>query len=89
MTRQSVKLANFIKKSRHLIWYTKNYDNLSHEAIVEAVLNYGNWDDVKKLISIMGIKKTAAIFKKQTERKRVNYRPEITNYFQLYFKKYA
>jgi len=38
-------INNFIKKRPYLVWYTKNYDNLSEEAVVEAVLNYGNFDD--------------------------------------------
>ena len=83
------KLTNFIKKRPYLIWYSKNYEGFSAEVIVEAALNYGNWDDVQKLIKIIGIKKMARIFRKQTRRKRVNYYPEIVNYFQLYFKKYA
>jgi len=82
-------INNFIKKRPHLIWYTKNYDNLSEEAIVEAVLNYGNFNDFKKLIKIIGLKKIASIFRKQTKQKRSNYRPEIKNYFLLYFNKYA
>lgn len=84
-----MKINDFIKKRPYLIWYTKNFSGLSSEAIVESVLNYGNFDDVNKMISILGIKKTANIFRKQIRQKRKNYRPEIENYFQLYFKKYA
>lgn len=72
-----------------MIWYTKNYDNLSEEAIVEAVLNYGNFKDVKEIINIMGIKRIADIFRKKIAQKRCNLRPEIKNYFSLYFNKYA
>lgn len=82
-------LENFIKKRPSLIWYTKNYKGLTAEVIVEATLNYGDWHDVQTLIGILGIKKTAKIFKKESMRKRCNYRPEVKNYFQLYFKKYA
>jgi hypothetical protein len=85
-------LKHFIKKRRYLVWYVKNPENLSKEAIVEAVLNYGNWDDVQKLFSILGIKKVAKIFRKKSKKSkmgRCNYRPEIKNYFNLYFKKYG
>ena len=85
----SMTLENFIKKRRNLVWYVKDLEHLSKEAIVEAVLNYGDFDDVKKLFSILGIKNVARIFRKQTKRRRINYRPEIKNYFRLYFKKYA
>lgn len=82
-------LANFIKKKPYLIWYVKNYESLSKESIVESVLNYGDFPDVKGLISILGIKRVYAIFKKQMRQKRVNYDPKIINYFKLYFAKYA
>ena len=82
-------ISNFIKKRPYLVWGTRNYDNLSEEAIVENVLNYGDIDDVKEMFSILGIKKSAIIFKKQISQKRNNYRPKIKNYFNLYFKKYA
>jgi hypothetical protein len=82
-------LHDFLRRRKYLVWYTRNYDRLSTGAIVEAVLNYGNFEDVKKVISILGIRRTASIFRKQASRKRSNYRPEIKNYFRLYFKKYA
>ena len=85
-------LKNFIKKRRYLVWYVKNFDELSHESIVEAVLNYGDWDDVRALFNILGLKKAAAIFFKKSKKSKVgrqNYRPEVINYFTLYFNKYA
>ena len=82
-------LYHFIKKRPGLIWYTKNYKGLTADAIVEATLNYGDWDDVQTLIGILGIKKTAKIFKKNAAHRRCNYRPEVKNYFTLYFNKYA
>ncbi len=82
-------INEFIKKRPYLVWYTRNYDKLSKESIVEAILNYGDFRDVKKMISILGIKQVAAIFRKQVRRRRCNYRSEIKNYFQLYFNKYA
>ncbi len=82
-------IQNFIKKRPYLIWYTSNLDHISEESIVENVLNYGDFKDVKKMICILGVKKTAGIFKKGAKKKRSNYRPEIKNYFELYFNKYA
>ena len=84
-----MKVQDIIKQKPYLIWHTKNYDGLSEEAVVEAVLNYGDFDDVQKIIQILGIKKVAEIFRKQATLPRCNYRPEIKNYFQLYFAKYA
>lgn len=84
-----MSITSFIKKRPYLVWHTKNYDNLSEEAIVEAVLNYGNFKDVKEIINILGIKQIAVIFRKKIIQKRCNLRPEIINYFSLYFNKYA
>lgn len=82
-------IHDFIKKRKYLIWYVKDYDKLDNEAIVEAVLNYGDWDDVQEMIKILGIKKVARIFNKQISYKRINYDDKVKNYFKLYFNKYA
>jgi hypothetical protein len=84
-----MNLANFIKIRPYLFWYIKNKENVSREAAVEHVLNFCDFKDVKLLIKIIGVKETAAIFRKQAGKARCNYRPEIRNYFMLYFKKYA
>ena len=82
-------LAQFLAKRRYLVWYVKDITKISPAAAVEAVLNYGDFSDVKQIIKILGITKTAKIFKRESNRQRNNYRPEIKNYFTLYFKKYA
>lgn len=85
----SMIIADFAKKKKNIFWSTKNYEGLSKEAIVEGVFNYGDMDDVRELISILGIKEISKIFKEQAGKERTNYRPEIKNYFTLYFQKYA
>jgi len=82
------ELKKFMKERKFLVWYVKNPEDLDAESIVEHTLNYGDWDDVQKLIKILGIKKMAEIFRKQTSGFRTNYRPEVNNYFKLYFNKY-
>lgn len=84
-------IRQFIKKRPYLVWYVKNLDKLSEESIVEHVLNYGDWDDVQKMIKILGMKKTAEIFReksKPSKMGRQNYRPEIVRYFSMYFDKH-
>ena len=82
-------INDFIKRRPHLVWYTRNYDQLSPAAIVEAVLNYGDWDEVQEMIGILGIKEVARIFRRQTNGKRCNYHLKTKNYFNLYFNKHA
>lgn len=81
--------GDFIKKRKHLFWSTKNYDGLSNEAVVEAVLNYGDMNDVRELIDLLGMQEVAKIFYENTNRPRINYDPKIVNYFSLFFNKYA
>ncbi len=83
------ELKKFMRERKYLIWYAKNPEDLSVNSVVEHTLNYGNWDDVQKLIKIIGIKKMAEIFKNQTSGFRTNYDKKTENYFNLYFNKYA
>lgn len=88
----NMTIGDFVKKRKYLFWSTKNYDGLSAEAVVEAILNYGNMNDVRELISLLGMQKVAKIFYDKSKKSKVgrqNYRPEVKNYFQLYFQKYA
>ena len=85
-------IHDFIKERKHLIWYVSDYDALDAEAIVEATLNYGDWNDVQELIRLLGTREVARIFREKSKPSamgRTNYRPEIRNYFTLYFAKYA
>ncbi|MDP2629577.1 MAG: hypothetical protein Q8P45_02650 [Candidatus Harrisonbacteria bacterium] len=81
--------GDFVRKRKHLFWSTKNYDGLSPAVVVETILNYGDMEDVREMISLLGIEEVAKIFQEQISRPRNNYRPEVKNYFQLYFQKYA
>jgi len=85
-------IHKFIQDRPYLVWYIKDLNQIDEASIVEHVLNYGDWNDVQGMISILGIQKTAEIFNKRSTPDRFNrqnYLPEIKNYFQLYFNKYA
>jgi len=87
-----MNMHNFIKKRKYLIWWVKDYNKLKAESIVEATLNYGDWDDVQELIKILGIKKVAKIFREKSKPSKVgrqNYFEKTKHYFNLYFNKYA
>ncbi len=78
---------DIIRRKPHLIWHVNDYDALSDESVVEAVLNYGEMFDFMDLIDVMGRERVANIFKKESSKKKSNYRPEIKNYFDIYFEK--
>jgi len=85
-------LREFIRQHSALWWWVPEEakPNLSLNSIVEAILNYGEIADIKRLFEIIGIKRAAAIFFEATEnRQRTNYKPIIQNFFTLYFKRHA
>lgn len=85
-------IHQFIKKRPYLIWYVKDLNKLSEASIVEHVLNYGDWDDVQEMIKILGMKKTAEIFRVKSKPSAVgrqNYTERTKHFFSLYFNKYA
>jgi len=85
-------IQELIQENSHLFWWVPEdkKQNLSLDSLVEAILNFGDSKSVKKLFDTVGISTVADIFKKNTEnRTRINYFPDVVNYFNLYFEKYA
>lgn len=82
-------IKDFIAERKYLVWHVKDPRKLNNEAIVEAVLNYGDWNDVQQIIHLLGIKTVANIFEKESNRARCNYHPTTKHYFHLYFQKHA
>lgn len=82
---------SFIDSHRNLFWYTPKdkVHDISDALLVETILNYGTMNDIRSLIDILGIKRTSEVFYSAKGRQKSNYYPEIYNYFNLYFKKYA
>jgi hypothetical protein len=79
----------FLQNKHTLFWYIQDLSQLSDNSIVETILNYGDWQDFKDMISLFGLSKISQIFQQDIQKPRNNYRPEIQNYFTLYFQKYA
>jgi hypothetical protein len=88
---RSEALKDFIREHAALFWYSPEdkAETVSDELLVETILNYGDMDVVRKLFKVMGIQETSAIFRSMTERKQMNYFPEVWNFFNLYFNRYA
>jgi hypothetical protein len=84
-----MSLEEFARERRPLFWDVKDPAKLSPAAILERILNYGDMPDVRELFAIIGIKAAARIFARKIRGKRCNYRPEVKNYFKMYFRKYA
>ncbi len=84
-----MNIQEFIIKHPHFVWWNTNPETLSTEAIVEATLNFGNWEDVQEIIDILGKEEVARIFFIQTKQRRSNYHPKTKHFFTLYFHDYA
>jgi hypothetical protein len=84
-----MSIKQFIQKNRQFWWYVKDPFKLDDSAIVEGVIKYGDMKEIRQLIKILGINKTAKIFSRQSSAKRSNYDAKTINYFKQYFKQYA
>jgi len=85
------EIKSYIRERRDLFWYTKEdqKEEISLDFLVETILNYGSLQDAKELFKLIGIKETASIFFKNSQKSRNNYLPKVKNYFTLYFKRHA
>jgi hypothetical protein len=87
----SSELKAFIREKSSLFWSVPEdkKEGISPGVLVETILNYGSMDDVRKLIRLMGMDEVARIFFSARGRQKLNYYPQIYNYFSLLFGKYA
>ena len=85
------EINKFIQENSSLFWWIKTEEkiNISINALVEAVLNYGNEKSVKRLFDLVGIEKVADIFYRQISGKRSNYHKRTKHFFKIYFKRHA
>ncbi|MDO9154335.1 MAG: hypothetical protein Q7U47_11665 [Paludibacter sp.] len=85
------ELKEFIRQNNHLFWYIPEdkKEEISDELLLEIFLNYGTLNDFIQLKRLLGINYLSNIFFGLEGRKKMNYYPEIYNFFYLYFGKYA
>jgi len=87
----SPELKAFILENSSLFWYTPQdkKEDIGPEFLVETILNYGDINAVRRLFKLMGIEEVAKVFFNATGRKKLNYYPEVYNFFELFFIKNA
>ena len=85
------EIKAFIKEKSGLFWSVPEdkKEEVSPSLLVETILNYGTMDDVRTLFRLMGIEEVSRIFFSAKGRQKLNYYPQIYNYFSLLFGKYA
>jgi len=86
-----IEKKKLIKDYAYLLWWVKENDKekVNDEALVEMILNNGDWKGVQRLITLLGIKKVRKIFLKQISGMRCNYRTQTKHFFTLYFEKHV
>jgi len=87
----SPEIKQFIHEHSNLFWYTPEdkKEEISHEFLVETIFNYGDLNDVRNLIYIMGLKHLSEVFYSMQGRKKLNYYPEIYNFLSVLIQKYV
>ena len=85
------EIKAFIRDNNHLFWWIKESEkeNIDPRFLVEAVLNYGDEKDVKKLFDLLGLETVAAMFYRQSQKERNNYLKPIRHFFHLYFQRHV
>jgi hypothetical protein len=81
----------YIADHAALFWYTPEAKkkDINDNLLVETILNYGSMDDVKALFNLLGMDKVAEIFFAAKGRQKLNYFPQIYNFFTLVFNRYV
>lgn len=85
------QLYQLVQGNRPLFWSVgeKNLEKLNESSVVETILNFGDITSVKELFQVLGMKKVADIFYAQLAQKRNNYYPQVSHFFDVYFKRHV
>lgn len=88
------EIRKFIRQHSSLFWYIPDdkKEGISEEVLVEFILNYGDMEAVKSLLSLYGIDKVAETFFKSinlSERRKGNYNELTLNFFTIFFSRHA
>jgi hypothetical protein len=87
----SPEIKQFILEHSNLFWYSPEdkKEEISNELLIETVFNYGDLNDIRQLINILGIEQLSKVFYSLSGRKKLNYYPEIYHFFSILIKRYA
>ncbi|HED36812.1 MAG TPA: hypothetical protein ENI76_00985 [Ignavibacteria bacterium] len=90
-TTYNQQLKAFIREHSSLFWYTPEdkKEKISPELLLETILNYGSLDDGLRLIELIGPDNARKMLQNVEGRKKMNYYPEIYNFFTLYLNRNA
>lgn len=81
----------FIDENAHLFWYIKKdaLHDISDEVLVEFIMNYGDLEQIKKIFKLLGAKQLKKIYENLKGRQKLNYFPDVFNFFGILVNRYA
>jgi hypothetical protein len=81
-------LQEFAQKHRMYWWWVSDINHLSESALIEGTLNFGDFEDKKEIIRLIGPAKVKKEFHRMVYAPRSNIRPEVADYWRDYLNNY-
>jgi hypothetical protein len=81
------ELRLLAEKNSSIFWDIKSISHLSDAAIVERIINYGDYESFQEIFSVLDMNNFYAIFSQLTNKDRNNLRPEAENLARIYANK--
>ncbi|MDD2565488.1 MAG: hypothetical protein PHZ26_02740 [Candidatus Gracilibacteria bacterium] len=80
------KLKEYLETRKSIFWYIKDINSLSDEAILEGIIKYGDWIDLKEIFKIFGKEEFKKIYDNLLNKKRTNLEKIEINFIDLFIK---
>lgn len=80
---------NIVQKKPYLFWSVGDKSKLSEQAVVEAVLGFGDMEDFAVLQEHMGLNRVAGIFSLLSKMPRTSLNEKTRNFWKIYFERHA
>ncbi len=81
----SKSLSQILVNRPDLNWFSPNVANLSEETALETILAYGQWEDIKQAVNLVGKKNLKNVYLKVRNKSRSTLSPKTKSYFDLFF----
>lgn len=78
-----------VQKKPFLFWSVGDKTQLGEQAVIEAVLKYGDFDDFLLLIQELGLSTVEQTFDQLLKSRRFNMHPRTINFWKMYFERHA
>lgn len=77
-------LQKFAQEHKQYWWWVPDVTKLSERSVIEGTLNFGQFEDKKQIIQLIGPAKVKKEFHEMVTMPRSNIRPEVASYWTDY-----